>query len=155
MHGRCSRAYYTNYPRYGGRGITVCDRWKHFEAFLEDMGERPQGTTLGRIDHDKGYEPSNCEWQTSAQQAENRGRGWERVLTISKNGRQGRLYGRLGTVIAIYNFPRYRLLKCIKDGAFRSVLLVRCPGAKRGTRLIDLESLDTFLAKFTSDAEDK
>jgi hypothetical protein len=51
MHGRCSQPYYTSYPRYGGRGITVCDRWKHFEAFLQDTGERPQGTTLGRIDH--------------------------------------------------------------------------------------------------------
>lgn len=61
-----ARCYAPNHPfryRYGDRGITVCERWHTFANFLEDMGVRPPGMTLGRIDHDKGYYPGNVEWQ--------------------------------------------------------------------------------------------
>lgn len=71
---RCTNPKHTSYHRYGGRGITICDRWrKSFDAFLEDMGRAPtKDHTVGRIDNNKGYEPGNCEWQTRREQQGNR-----------------------------------------------------------------------------------
>lgn len=69
---RCCNPDFIGFKYYGGRGITICDRWRDsFEAFLEDMGERPQGRSLDRIDNDKGYEPGNCRWATAFEQREN------------------------------------------------------------------------------------
>lgn len=72
MKTRCYNEASFKYPDYGGRGVTVCKRWlKSFEAFLADMGERPEGTTLDRRDGKKGYSKANCRWATREEQLAN------------------------------------------------------------------------------------
>lgn len=72
MLNRCLDKEFSGYASYGGRGITVCERWLDFFNFLEDMGERPPGTTLDRYPDKKGnYEPGNCRWATDAEQYSN------------------------------------------------------------------------------------
>jgi len=72
MKTRCTNPNAQYYADYGGRGITICERWLHsFENFLADMGERPAGMSIERLDNEKGYEPGNCVWATATQQARN------------------------------------------------------------------------------------
>jgi hypothetical protein len=108
MRARCYRSTNIAWDRYGGRGIKVCDRWKDsFENFLADMGPRPEGCSLDRIDNDGDYTPENCRWSTSGEQSKNRNnnawlvhpvtgekritRDWERVLGLSAGALAHRL----------------------------------------------------------------
>lgn len=73
MLSRCYIVGTKGYKYYGGRGITVCERWKDFANFLADMGSRPKGKTLDRYPNNDGnYEPGNCRWATAKEQAGNR-----------------------------------------------------------------------------------
>lgn len=95
-----------NYHNYGGRGITVCDKWLTFEGFYEDMGDRPEGLTLDRIDNDLGYCKENCHWVTQKEQCNNTRRNryimfkgkvqtisqWSEELGISDIVLRGRLF---------------------------------------------------------------
>jgi hypothetical protein len=72
MLSRCTNPTNPKYKDYGGRGITVCDRWKSFEKFLADMGDRPEGMTIDRIDNGGNYTKANCQWATDEQQANNK-----------------------------------------------------------------------------------
>jgi hypothetical protein len=74
MIARCSGKDDLGKQYYQDRGITVCDRWLDFEGFLSDMGERPKGCTIDRINNDAGYSKENCRWATKDQQSRNTSR---------------------------------------------------------------------------------
>ncbi len=107
MIQRCTDPACKSYPRYGGRGITVCARWRHsFENFLADMGPRPgPAYSIDRIENDGNYEPGNCRWATEEEQRRNTRRNrfiefngvqktmteWERSLGMRRGTLQARL----------------------------------------------------------------
>lgn len=76
MWVRCTNPRNKDWHNYGGRGITVCKRWRKFENFLADQGLKPEGLTLERVNNEKGYTPKNCKWATRAEQARNQ-RRWK------------------------------------------------------------------------------
>lgn len=101
MRFRCYNKAATQYEYYGGRGIQVCEAWKDdFDAFVADMGERPEGTTLDRIDPDGDYTPQNCRWATKKEQ--------------SRNRRNTRLIEHDGMVMSIAEWTRFLgLSRCV------------------------------------------
>lgn len=89
MLQRCTNKNAPNYPDYGGRGVVVCQRWRHFQNFLADMGERPPGTSLDRKNNDGNYEPGNCRWATPIEQHNNmRNNVWITIAGITKSAAQ-------------------------------------------------------------------
>lgn len=80
MRERCNNPKSRDYGNYGGRGIKVCARWDDFKNFAADMGDRPIGHSIDRIDNSRGYEPENCRWATTKQQLNNTRRN--RVLSL-------------------------------------------------------------------------
>ena len=84
MLNRCNNHSCQAYKHYGGRGITVCERWLKVENFIADMGERPKRITIERIDNDGNYEPGNCCWATYTIQLRN-----QRITPRNKTGVRG------------------------------------------------------------------
>ena len=84
MISRCNNPSNKKYKGWGGRGISVCDRWLKLENFIEDMGERPEGLTIERKDNDGNYEPENCCWATYTTQLRN-----QRVKKTNQTGVNG------------------------------------------------------------------
>lgn len=85
MIHRCNNSKSSVYDRYGGRGIKVCERWHTFENFLADMGDKPEGLTIDRINNDGNYEPSNCRWVTHKENCQNRSYPKTRKPRTKKN----------------------------------------------------------------------
>lgn len=103
MIRRCTNPKRDSYKDYGARGISVCERWRTFSGFLADMGERPPGKSLDRIDNNGHYGPENCRWATASEQVRNRrpttpskkpidmtGQRFGRLVVLEHIGRQGR-----------------------------------------------------------------
>lgn len=96
MNKRCYEPKNKDWPRYGGRGIVVCDKWRGSEGlanFVADMGVRPSGMSIDRIDNDGDYEPRNCKWSTQTQQQGNRSTSLKAemggaVVTLSQISRE-------------------------------------------------------------------
>lgn len=105
MHDRCLLASHKDYDRY--RHITICDRWlNNFEAFFADMGERPDGTTLERIDNEGHYSPDNCRWATHKEQARNRRNG----AFVTHNG-QSKTLAEWSEILGVRPSTLWRRLK--------------------------------------------
>lgn len=81
MKARCGNPNHGRYADWGGRGIAVCERWQKFENFLADMGEKPKGLSIERLDNNGNYEPGNCKWASAREQQLNR-----RVQRYEVNG---------------------------------------------------------------------
>lgn len=122
MLARCYSENNVSYPNYGGRGIVVCARWLSLPNFYADMGHRPSGMSLGRINNDGDYEPTNCRWETDAQQARNTRRtrlisfnginlcliDWAEKIGIHRNSLAKRLAQGMPIEIALTRPPQHR-----------------------------------------------
>lgn len=108
MKSRCNNKNNESYPNYGARGITVCEKWNDFKIFYEDMGLKPDGLTLDRIDNSKGYFKDNCRWSTIKEQNNNK------RDTIKIN-----IDNEIKTISQIseeYNIPHQLILQRYKSG---------------------------------------
>lgn len=120
MIARCNPNNKKDAKYYSDRGITVCDRWKNFINFYADMGDRPEGMTIERIDNNKGYQPDNCKWSTRKEQ--------------NRNMRSTRIIEFNGTSMCLTDWaerlgiPRTTLQKRLKELPINIALMEKSPG---------------------------
>lgn len=105
LKARCRDPKHPYYPSYGGRGITVCDRWMVFENFYADMGPRPTGMSIERVNNDGPYSPENCVWATNKEQARNK----RSNITITIEGKRRCLKAWCEELGVSYHAARYRI----------------------------------------------
>ncbi len=114
MKRRCQDSNHKYYKYYGGRGIKVCERWRDFVNFLSDMGEKPEGLTLDRINNDGNYEPGNCRWATRKEQNQNQRDYKTQYLFIAMNNQ--------GTMIASNNQREFARQHGLDQGCITNCL---------------------------------
>jgi len=126
MHQRCYSATHPSYKYYGQRGIRICKEWHDFMRFLADMGHPEPGQSIGRINNDGHYEPSNCRWETQEQQNENTSRN--RLVTYQGKTQILKLWAKE------YNIAPNRLSERLRRGwSLEQALNTPCPkGYERG-----------------------
>lgn len=127
MMQRCYRPRQNGFERYGGRGIAVCERWHQFTNFLADMGEKPDGMTLDRIDADSNYGPQNCRWASWKYQARNK----SSTVFLTFNGERRSITAFVGV--------------SLWDGLLGSGSVCRQRRAKRNGRALSSRCLTTKL----------
>lgn len=122
MVARCSNSKLPFYKNYGGRGVRVCDRWKKYENFLEDMGVRPEETSIDRINGDLGYFKDNCQWADRKTQNRNIRRkiDWAQAMTIltvknMSNKKLAEHYGICKSYVSKIRLGKYEHIFQIKD----------------------------------------
>lgn len=106
MIQRCSNKNHKHYHRYGGRGIAVCDKWRCFDYFYQDMGDPPEGMQIDRENNDADYEPSNCRWATS--KINNRNKSDNHIITYYKKSKTLEEWGEITGIKANTILTRIR-----------------------------------------------
>jgi hypothetical protein len=128
MRQRCLNPNDPKYDRYGGRGITICDRWEYYENFIEDMGKKTSPIhTLNRLDNDGNYEPGNCVWSTPTEQANNRDDSYyilnmneaEQIRDLYRNG----IYTQ-HKISIIYNMSQQHISRIVRNANWKRTQMV-------------------------------
>ena len=128
MIQRCTNPKHPSYPRYGGRGITVCERWRNITNFDNDMGPKPfDGASIERVNNNDGYHPGNCIWADSKMQAANKNHqlgesGYEGV-TKNKKGWSARFYDPYGDKATPYNIGTFDTPDEANDARLRFIAM--------------------------------